>query len=99
MKLDAFGGDSPDKNWFLKLLDFTRNKISFLDNLDGRFVDTNIGTAETEIGHTLGRIPQYIFEVASFPNGTAGISFTKPSTATAIYMKRAVAGKCTLFIV
>lgn len=98
MKLDSFG-DFPDKNWFQKLLELTRRRISFDDNIDGIFVTANIGTAETQIGHNLGRIPKYIFEVASYPTGTAGINFTKPSTTDKVYLTRTTAGNCTLFII
>lgn len=98
MKLQDFGSIAPDRTWFQALLQFTRNKISFDDNLDGQFVTTNVGTGETEIGHSLGRVPKYVIEVAAYPNGTAGISFTKPATINQIYLKRAVAGACTLFI-
>lgn len=98
MKLDSFG-DMPDKNWFQKLLELTRRRISFDDNIDGIFLTKNIGVAETRIGHNLGRIPKYIFEVAAYPNGTAGIQFTKPSTVSEIFLTRTAAGKCTLFII
>jgi len=97
MKLEGFG-ESPDRSWFQRLLEFTRKKISFEDNIDGIFINANIGLNETEVGHSLGRAPQYVIEVASYPNGTAGISFTKASTANQLYLKRTVAGACTLFI-
>jgi hypothetical protein len=91
-------GASPDASWFSRLLDWTRGKITFEDNIDGRFLTVNIGTTETEIGHTLGRVPRYILEVASYPNGTAGIQFTKSPTIDKLYLKRGTAGQCTLFL-
>lgn len=100
MKLDDIPGtELPDRNWFQKVLDLTRNKISFFDNLDGVFVETYLETTETKVRHSLGRVPRYVFEVASYPNGTAGISFTQAATNSELFLKRSTAGSCTLFII
>jgi hypothetical protein len=97
MKLQGFGVTATFE-WFQQILSWSRNKISFQDNMDGKFITANVGTSETQVGHTLGRVPQYIFEVAAFPNGTAGITYTRASTIDKIYIKRNVAGSCTLFL-
>lgn len=98
MKMENFTGNVPDTSWFQRLLEMTRKKITIEDNIDGIFVTANIGTSETEIGHALGRAPRYIIEVAAYPNGTAGISFTKEPTHEKVYLKRNVAGNCTLLL-
>jgi len=98
VKLENFIGSTPDTSWFQRLLEMTRKKITFDDNIDCIFLTANIGTAETEVGHTLGRTPRYIIEVAAYPYGTAGISFTKEPTNQKLYLSRAVAGSCTLLL-
>lgn len=97
MKLIDFTG-TPDSNWFQQLLLLTRNKLSFDDNVDCQILTVNIGTSETEIGHSLGRVPRYIIPVASYPNGTAGIQFTKSSDNKRVFLKRDVAGVQTLIL-
>ena len=91
-------GEGANRDWFNQLLDWSRKRITFDDNVDCQILTVNIGLAETEIGHTLGRIPRYVIEVAAFPNGTAGINFTKASDNTRLFLKRNTAGMCTLFI-
>ena len=98
MKLRDYGSEA-FRDWFQQILGWSRNKITFLDNIDGIFVKHYINTAETEVGHTLGRIPRFIFEVAEYPNGTAGISFTKSPTIDKMFLTRNSAGECTLFII
>jgi hypothetical protein len=97
VKLQDLGSGSIDK-WFQQLLSFSRKGISFDDNIDAQFWTGNIGTAETEIGHSLGRTPRYVIEVASYPNGTAGIQFTKAPDDKRLFLKRSSAGQCTLMI-
>lgn len=91
-------GSLSTPEWFHQLLAWSRRRVSFTDNLDGTFVDAQIGTGETEIGHNLGRAPTYVFELASFGTGTAGITLTRAPEAGRIFIKRAVAGKSTLFL-
>ncbi len=91
-------GDSALREWFNQILEWSRKKITFDDNIDCVFVTANIGTSQTEVGHSLGRTPKYIIEVASYPNGTAGISFTKAPEPSKIFVKRATAGECTLLL-
>lgn len=98
MKIQDFTGDLPDKSWFEQILTWSRKKFTFDDNLDGVFVTANVGTGETEVGHPLGRTPKYILEIAAYPNGTAGITFTKQPDNNRIFIKRAVAGQCTLLL-
>lgn len=97
MKLRDFGKDAAYE-WFQQILEFSRKKITFDDNVDCQILTVNIGIAETEIGHSLGRTPRYVIEVASYPNGTAGIQFTKEPTNQKLYLKRGTAGQCTLFL-
>jgi hypothetical protein len=98
MRLPEFSGDMPEKSWFQAILDWSRKKLTFDDNLDGVFVTAYLGTSETEVGHPLGRTPRYVLEVAAYPNGTAGISFTKSPNQSQLFLKRSVAGNCTLWL-
>lgn len=91
-------GETTSRDWLQQLLQWSRNKVSFLDNMDGIFIRQFVNTSETEVGHTLGRTPRFILEVAEYPTGTSGISFTKPATIDKIFLSRASAGDCTLFI-
>lgn len=98
LRLEDITGDTPPKSWFQRLLEMTRNKISFEENLDGIFLTVNVGTSETEIGHSLGRAPKYILEVASYPNGIAGIQWTRAPAVDKVWLTRTSAGQCTLFM-
>lgn len=91
-------GDAPMRTWFNMILEWSRKKITFDDNMDGIFVRSYIATTETKVSHTLGRMPRYVFEVAEYPSGTAGIEFTQHNTRDTLYLRRNVAGNCTLFI-
>lgn len=91
-------GAAAAKEWFEQILQWSRKKITLDDNLDCVFVTAYIATTETEIGHPLGRTPRYIIEVAAYPNGTAGISFSRESKIDKVYLKRATAGTCTLLM-
>lgn len=95
MRLRDFGATAP-REWFQQILEWSRKKITFQDNIDCQFLTVNIGTTETEVGHSLGRTPRYIIEVASYPNGTAGIEFTREPTNQKLFLKRNTAGTCTL---
>ena len=97
MKLLDFG-DTASRSWFQQILEWSRKKITFDDNIDCATVTAYIGTTETQVGHPLGRTPRYIIEVAAYPNGTAGISFTKEPDYKNLYLTRSVAGKCTLIL-
>lgn len=97
MKLRDFGSDAY-RSWFQQILEWSRKKITFEENVDGIFIQTYLGTSETVIDHALGRIPKYILEVASYPNGTAGIAFTKPPSIDKLYLTRTSAGSCVLFL-
>jgi hypothetical protein len=97
MKLMDYG-ENAAKNWFQQILEWSRKKITIEDNIDGIFVTTYLGTAETVIDHTLGRVPRYILEIASYPNGTSGINFTQAPTDTKLFLKRNNAGSCVLLL-
>ena len=97
MKLRDIGREAA-REWFEQILEWSRKRITFEDNLDCAFITFEVQTTETEVPHSLGRAPKYIMEVAAYPYGTAGISFTRPSENDKIYIKRATAGKCTLLL-
>jgi len=98
MKLRDLGREAA-REWFEQILEWSRKRLTFEDNLDCAFVTFEVQTTETEVPHSLGRIPKYIMEVAAYPNGTAGISFTtKPPENDKIYIQRATAGTCTLLL-
>lgn len=98
MRLEDFG-DTPNRSWFQRLLELTRKRISFEDNIEGQFITAYLQTTETVISHNLGKAPKYIFEVASFPYGTAGIGVTKAPTNNQLFLTRVTAGTCVLYIV
>jgi len=97
MKLPDLVG-MPDISWFQRLIELTRKKLTFDDNVDCQILTVNIGTTETEVGHALGRTPRYIIPIASYPNGTAGIQFTKESDNKRVFLKRDVAGVQSLIL-
>lgn len=97
-------GENALREWFNQILEWSRKKITIDDNLDCVFVTGYVGTTQTEVGHSLGRVPKYILEVAAFPYGTAGIKFSdgtnavKEPTIDKIFIARATAGQCTLML-
>lgn len=97
MKLNDLG-DKPAREWFLMFLEWSRKKLTFDDNIDCTILTVNIGTSETEIGHPLGRTPRYVIPIAAYPNGTAGIAFTREPSNTKLYLTRASAGVQTLLL-
>lgn len=97
MRLRDFGAEAA-REWFQQVLEWSRKKITFDDNMDGVFLKTYLGTTETVVSHPLGRTPRYIFEVASYPTGTAGINFTREPTLSTLYLRRDSAGECVLFL-
>ncbi len=97
MKLRDFGSDAY-RSWFQQILEWSRKKITFEDNIDCVFVEAHLFTTETVIDHPLGRIPKYILEVASFPSGTSGISFTRAPSIDKLYLTRTSAGPCVLLL-
>ena len=97
MRLRDFGQEAA-REWFQQVLEWSRKKITFDDNMDGVFLRTYLNTTETVVSHPLGRAPRYIFEVASYPTGTAGINFTREPTNGTLFIRRDVAGECVLFL-
>lgn len=98
MKIQDFTGKTPDARWFQLLVEWTRKKISFDDNIDCQILGVSLKTTETVVGHSLGRTPRYIIEMAAYPNGTAGIEFTQPPSNSQLFLKRTVAGNSTLML-
>lgn len=100
MKLRDFGqlGQPKLDQWLQQIFNFSRNSISFEDNMDVIFQNVYIGTSETEVQHNLGRTPKAVIEVAAYPYGTAGISHTKAPTEDFLYLSRGSAGNCQLMI-
>lgn len=97
MKLREFG-ENAYRDWFQQILDWSRKKITFQDNIDCIFLTVAIGTGETEVGHPLGRTPRYIIPVASWPNGIQSISLTREPTNDKIWLTRATSGDQTLLL-
>lgn len=101
MKLRDFGA-SAAREWFQQILDWSRQSITFEDNLDCTFVTATIGTSETAVGHDLGRVPKYIIPVCSWVTGgtiARAITLTKAPTIDQVYVSSASAGKQTLLLI
>ena len=100
MKLRDFGVDAA-REWYQQLLEWSRKKVTLEDNVDCVFVTATIGTSETAIGHTLGRIPKYVIPVGSWVSGATivrAITLTKAPTVDQVYVSSASAGKQTLLL-
>jgi hypothetical protein len=97
MRLRDFGLEAP-REWFQQILEWSRKKITFEDNIDCLFIKANIDLNETIVGHQLGRVPRYILEISSWPNSAVGITLTKPPTSEKIFLRRASAGETTLLL-
>lgn len=97
MRLRDFGQEAPS-SWFQQILEWSRKKITFEDNVDCVFITATIATTETVVGHQLGRTPKYVLEVASWPNGIKGIELTKAPTSEKLFIKRATSGETTLLL-
>ena len=100
MRLLEFGTEQ-SRSWFQQLLDWSRNKVSFEENLDCVIIDVNIATSETIVDHPLGRVPKGIIPLLRWPNNTSELSWSdpeKPPTDTRLFLKQRVAGKVTLLI-
>jgi hypothetical protein len=93
MKLRDFGIEQT-RDWFEQILQWSRKKITFEDNVDGVEVLAYIGTSDTSVPHALGRAPKSVIPIAKYPYGTAAIEFSqsKAPTNQVLYLKRAVAG-------
>ncbi|MFM2117268.1 MAG: hypothetical protein RL316_458 [Bacteroidota bacterium] len=99
MKLRDFG-ETAIRDWFTQVLEWSRKKITFDDNIDCVFLTANINTTETVLRHNLGRSPKYVLEAAIFPGGTTGgISLTKAPTIDTLYIKKSTAGQSTLLLI
>lgn len=100
MRLRDFGPDAP-REWFQQILDWSRKAITLDDNVDCVFVTATIGTSETAVGHSLGRVPKYIIPVCSWVTGATicrEITLTKAPTVDQVYVSSASAGKQTLLL-
>lgn len=101
MKLYDFGDTQP-RAWFNQILEWSRKRISFSDNIEHVLLaGVQVDTTETVIDHPLGRSPRFVIEVAMTMEetyGIAGITPTRPFTAEKIYLSRATAGKCALLL-
>ena len=91
-------GPSPTREDTQQLVDWSRNKVSFTENLDCKLITIRIGLTETEVGHSLGRAPKYVIELAAYPGGTAGISHTRAPEVDKLWLTRSVDGETTLLI-
>lgn len=101
MRLPDIGPDGDQswvRGWLQRLVEWSRKKITFEDNIDCVFHRVYLRTTSTKVGHPLGRTPRYIIEVAAYPDGTAGIQYTAEPTNTDLYLSRTSAGWCTLLL-
>ena len=98
MKLRDYG-EIFSRDWIQQLLQWSRNKVSVVDNLDCVEVVAYINTTETVIGHSLGRVPRGTIPIMKYPFGTvASLSFTREPTIDKIYLTRSTAGYQGLLI-
>lgn len=97
MKLRDYG-ESYTREFFQQILQWSRKKISFEDNVDCQILTTYIDTAETKVPHNLGRVPQIIIPVAKFPYGTSTIAFSRENSENTLFLTRGVAGYQTLIL-
>lgn len=97
MRLQDYGEQQP-RSWFQQLLDWSRNRVSFEENLDCVIIDVNIATSETIVDHPLGRVPKGIIPVLRYPNNISEISWTREPTDTRLFLSQRVAGRMTLLI-
>ena len=91
-------GDKEPRAWYQQLLEWSRKKITFDNNIDCVFLAVNISTSETVIDHPLGRVPKGIIPVLQYPNNISELSWTKEPSNTRLYLKQRVSGKMTLLI-
>jgi hypothetical protein len=92
-------GDQENRSWFQQILEWSRNKLSFEDNLDCVIITASIATSETIVGHTLGRVPKGVIPILQWPNNTSVLTWgSKPPDDTKLYLKQSVDGKITLLV-
>lgn len=107
MKLFDFG-EQDFRSFIRQILEWSLKRVSLFDNLDCQVLDSvRIETTETQVGHSLGRIPRVVFEacagnsrnaIGTQWNGTVGIALTRQPTTTSIYIKRKEVGETTLVL-
>lgn len=97
MKLFDFGDDK-SRAWFQQILEWSRKKVTFDDNIDCVTLSAYIATSETIVDHPLGRVPKGIIPVLQYPNNISELSWTREPTNSRLYLKQRVAGKITLLI-
>lgn len=98
MKLIDFGEDTPPRAWYTALIEWSRKKISFDDNIDCVILKVNIATNETAVDHPLGRVPKGIIPILQFPGSVYEMDMTRASTNTQVFIKMRVAGTVNLLI-
>jgi len=96
MKLRDYGIDQT-REWFQQILQWSIGKVS-LENLDIKIITANIGTSETIVGHSLGRIPTIVIPVMKYPFGVVNISFTKSPTIDTLFLSASSAGERALLL-
>lgn len=97
MKLVDYGSEA-SRSWFQQVLEWSKKKITFDDNIDCVFISAYVGTTETIVDHALGRTPKGIIPVLAYPNNTSELSWTQAPTPSRLYIKQRVAGNTTLMI-
>lgn len=97
MKLLDYG-DQQSRSWFQQILEWSRGKVSFEENLDCVIINVNIATSETVVDHPLGRVPKGIIPVLRWPNNISELSWTREPTDTRLFLSQRVSGPMTLLI-
>jgi hypothetical protein len=97
MKLFDFG-DGQNRSWFQQILEWSRKKISFEDNLDCVILTVKIATSETIVDHPLGRVPKGIIPILQYPNNISELSWTKAPTNSRLFLSQRIEGTITLLI-
>jgi hypothetical protein len=91
-------GESQSRSWFQQILEWSRKKISFEDNIDCIIIEANIATSETIVDHPLGRVPKGIIPVLRWPCNISELSWTREPTNSRLFIKARVAGRMALLI-
>jgi hypothetical protein len=97
MKLYDYG-DNQNRSWFQQILEWSRKKITFEDNIDCVIISVEIATSETIVDHPLGRVPRGIIPVLQYPNNISELSWTRAPTNSRLFLTQRVAGPVSLLI-
>lgn len=91
-------GEKETRSFIRQILEWSQKKVSFVDNIDCLQMASFIGTSETVIEHSLGRIPKALVPILVFPNKIPTLEFTKAPDASKIYIKAGSAAEVSFLI-